>query len=208
MSNSDHSQDSHSQGDDHDHGSLSGSGLTGQEESLEDGLEVELSDQDYYDPHDDHAYYHDQNRRIEESWLEWERQTSISNPQNGSFHNQNIFQKPGSTKRRERRQRLALAQWNAQSNRSGSASSSASGSGSASGLGSAYMPGLASGLGLDDANSAAVEKLRRLGTYRPALASSMVHSFSDSSWEATQTAREKRLATKAGPNGTGYFIMG
>ena len=58
-------------------------------------------------------------------------------------------------------------------------------------------------LELDGSHSAAEVKLRRLGTYRPDLANSIVHSYSNLSWEATQAAREQRLAAKAEPDGSG-----
>ncbi|KAF8925358.1 hypothetical protein BGZ58_000875 [Dissophora ornata] len=167
------------------------------DEEQEDDEEAQ-SDQDYYDPQDDLAYFHDQKLRIEESWLEWERQTSVNNRQNGGFnHNYSIFQKPGSAKRRERRQRYT-------NNRADSGPSVASGSGSGSGAASGLIPsGSNTGSGVDNSSPAAAEKLRRLGNYRPALASSIVHSYSNLTWEATQAAREKRLAAKAALNGTG-----
>ncbi|KAG0068860.1 hypothetical protein BGZ89_003951 [Linnemannia elongata] len=165
-------------------------------ESIDDNDDMddeEMSDEDYYDPQDDLAHFHDQKLRIEESWLEWERQTSVNNRQSNGFHNFNIFQKPGSAKRRDRRGRTA--QIHAQSSRPGSASSSNAGSGSGSGSGG--NPG----------NSAAIEKLRQLGTFRPDLANSIVHSYSTLSWEAIQAAREKRLAAKAELNNTGVNVI-
>ncbi|KAK3815974.1 MAG: hypothetical protein J3R72DRAFT_503259 [Linnemannia gamsii] len=149
----------------------------------DDRDEDELSDQDYYDPQDDLANYHDQKLRIEESWLEWERQTSVNNRQSNGFHNFNIFQKPGSSKRRDRRGRSAQIQ--AQSNR----------------------PNAGSGSGGNPGDSAAIEKLRQLGTFRPDMANSIVHSYSNLSWEAVQAAREKRLAAKAELNNTGINVI-
>ncbi|KAG9073051.1 hypothetical protein KI688_000834 [Linnemannia hyalina] len=163
-------------------------------ESFDDNDDMddeELSDEDYYDPQDDLAHFHDQKLRIEESWLEWERQTSVNNRQSGGF---NIFQKPGSAKRRDRRGRTAQIQAQS-SNRPGSASSSNAGSGSGSGS------------GVNPGNSAAIEKLRQLGTFRPDLANSIVHSYSTLSWEAIQAAREKRLAAKAEINNTGVNVI-
>ncbi|KAG0286770.1 hypothetical protein BGZ96_009179 [Linnemannia gamsii] len=164
-------------------------------DETDDMDEEEMSEEDYYDPQDDLAQFHDQKLRIEESWLEWERQTSVNNRQSNGFHNLNIFQKPGSAKRRDRRGRTAHI--NAQSNRSGSASSPNAGSGSGSGSGSVGNPG----------NSAAIEKLRQLGTFRPDMANSIVHSYSTLSWEAIQAAREKRLAAKAELNNTGVNVI-
>jgi hypothetical protein len=158
-------------------------------DETDDMDEEPMSDEDYYDPQDDLAHFHDQKLRIEESWLEWERQTSVNNRQSNGFHNFNIFQKPGSAKRRDRRGRTA--QIHAQSNRPRSESSPNAGSGS--GSGSVGNPG----------NSAAVEKLRQLGTFRPDMANSIVHSYSTLSWEAIQAAREKRLAAKAELKNTG-----
>ncbi|KAF9923703.1 hypothetical protein FBU30_006234 [Linnemannia zychae] len=155
--------------------------------------EDELDGEDYYDPHDDLADFHDQKLRIEESWLEWERQTSVNNRQSNGFHNFNIFQKPGSVKRRDRRGRAA--QFNAQTNRSGASSSSSAATGFE--LGSGGNPG----------NSAAIEKLRHLGTFRPDMANSIVHSYSTLSWEAIQAARERRLAAKAELNNTGHRVL-
>ncbi|KAF9350310.1 hypothetical protein BGX26_011486 [Mortierella sp. AD094] len=197
MSNPDHPQGTHSQENDQnntDQPQELGSILNDQEEAIdewdEENEEEEYSDEDYYDPEIDLEYFHDQKLRIEESWLEWERQSSVNNRQNSGSHGYNIFQKPGSVKRRERRKRTALAQLNAQANRPASASSTASGSGG------------------DLSNSnAATEKLRSLGSYRPALASSIVHSYSNLSWEATQAAREKRLAAKAVSNGSGQNVI-
>ncbi|KAG0025475.1 hypothetical protein BGZ82_009991 [Podila clonocystis] len=146
---------------------------------------------DYYDPHGDIARYHEQKLEIEESWLEWERQAQANNRQNY------IFQKPGSAKRRDRRERYAQLQMH----RQGSSSSYSSASGSASGSASAQ------GLDPGSESSAANEKLRRLGSYRPALASSIVHSYSNLSWEALQAAREKRLAAKAISSGSGANVI-
>lgn len=158
---------------------------------LEDDDEQDDDDDDdshdYYDPHGDIARYHEQRLEIEESWLEWERQAQANNRQNY------IFQKPGSAKRRDRRERYAQLQMH----RQGSPSPSSSASGSASG------PASVQGLDPESESSAAIEKLRRLGSYRPALASSIVHSYSNLSWEAVQAAREKRLAAKAISSGSG-----
>ncbi|KAG0000043.1 hypothetical protein BGZ80_011550 [Entomortierella chlamydospora] len=193
MSNPDHSQGTHSQENDQNHTDQPqevGSILNDQEEAIdewdEENDEEEYSDEDYYDPEIDLEYFHDQKLRIEESWLEWERQSSVNNRQNSGSHGYNIFQKPGSVKRRERRKRTALAQLNAQANRPASASSTGSGSG-----------GDLSG------SNAATEKSKRSGSYRPALASSIVHSYSNLTWEAIQAAREKRLAAKTASNGSG-----
>ncbi|KAF9109739.1 hypothetical protein BGX27_007251 [Mortierella sp. AM989] len=198
MSNPDHLQGTHSQDNDQPHVEPI---LNDQQGSFdEEDEEEEFSDQDYYDPEDDLEYFHDQKLRIEESWIEWERQQSVNNRQNVGFHQYNIFQKPGSMKRKERRKRSALAQLNSHANRPSSASSIASGSGSASGSGQ--------GSGGDGSNStAAEEKSRRLGSYRPALATSIVHSYSNITWEAAQAAREKRLAEKAAPIGSGQNII-
>ncbi|KAF9904663.1 hypothetical protein EC991_002409 [Linnemannia zychae] len=194
MSNS-HHQNTHSQEQQEQAQSQPVEDITSDNDTFEDDSmdEDELSDQDYYDPQDDLANYHDQKLRIEESWLEWERQTSVNNRQSNGFHNFNIFQKPGSAKRRDRRGRSAQIQ--AQSNRPSAASSSNTGSGSGSGSGS--NPG----------NSAAIEKLRQLGTFRPDMANSIVHSYSTLSWEAVQAAREKRLAAKAELNNTGINVI-
>ncbi|KAG0085403.1 hypothetical protein BGZ92_009027 [Podila epicladia] len=81
---------------------------------------------DYYDPHGDIARYHEQRLEIEESWLEWERQAQANNRQNY------IFQKPGSAKRRDRRERYAQLQLHRQGSPSPSSSASGSASGSAS----------------------------------------------------------------------------
>ncbi|KAG0054983.1 hypothetical protein BGZ83_009857 [Gryganskiella cystojenkinii] len=163
-------------------------------------------DGDYYDPHEDLERHYEQNLLIEQSWLDWERQSSVNNIQ--SPHRQpynprqpqyryNIFQKPGSVKRRDRRERWALAHYNAQM---ASAASAASASRSAAAAGSSSSV-------LDHGSSVVVEKLRRLGTYRPALASSIVHSYTNAqSWEAAQAAREQRLAAKS-INGTGENII-
>ncbi|KAF8946997.1 hypothetical protein BGZ47_010659 [Haplosporangium gracile] len=189
-------QNPHSQEQQHQAQSQPAEEICSGNESFDDSdmNEEEMSDEDYYDPQDDLAHFHDQKLRIEESWLEWERQTSVNNRQSNGFHNFNIFQKPGSAKRRDRRGRTA--QIHAQSsNRPGSASSSNAGSGSGSGSGG--NPG----------NSAAIEKLRQLGTFRPDLANSIVHSYSTLSWEAIQAAREKRLAAKAELNNTGVNII-
>ncbi|KAF9330264.1 hypothetical protein BG006_006788 [Podila minutissima] len=146
---------------------------------------------DYYDPQGDIARYHEQRLEIEESWLEWERQAQANNRQNY------IFQKPGSAKRRDRRERYTQLQMH----RQGSPSLFSSPSGSASG--SASVQGLDPG----SESSAAIEKLRRLGSYRPALASSIVHSYSNLSWEAVQAAREKRLAAKAISSRSGANVI-
>ncbi|KAG0351050.1 hypothetical protein BG005_009465 [Podila minutissima] len=162
---------------------------------LEDDDEQDDDDDDdshdYYDPHGDIARYHEQRLEIEESWLEWERQAQANNRQNY------IFQKPGSAKRRDRRERYAQLQMH----RQGSPSPSSSASGSASG------PASVQGLDPESESSAAIEKLRRLGSYRPALASSIVHSYSNLSWEAVQAAREKRLAAKAISSGSGANVI-
>ncbi|ORZ08822.1 WD40-repeat-containing domain protein [Lobosporangium transversale] len=160
-------------------------------EDLNEEIEEEedLDEQDYYDPQDDLAYFHDEKMRIEESWLEWERQASVNNRQSSGFMNSYIFQKPGSRKRRERRQKAAMVQTNNASSRPDS-TFSATGSGSGSGA------------------DAAIERLRRPGSYRPALASSIVHSYSNLTWEARQAAREKRLAEKAAAaNGSGENLI-
>lgn len=191
-SNQQHHQNPHSQEQQDQAQSQHTEDIPSDNESIDDNDDMddeEMSDEDYYDPQDDLAHFHDQKLRIEESWLEWERQTSVNNRQSNGFHNFNIFQKPGSAKRRDRRGRTA--QIHAQSSRPGSASSSNAGSGSGSGSGG--NPG----------NSAAIEKLRQLGTFRPDLANSIVHSYSTLSWEAIQAAREKRLAAKAELNNTG-----
>lgn len=163
-----------------------------QSHDLEDDDDEEEEDdsQDYYDPHGDIARYHEQKLEIEESWLEWERQAQANSRQNY------IFQKPGSAKRRDRRERYEQLQMH----RQGSPSSSSSSSGTVSG--SASAPGLVDP-GSSSDSLAAIERLRRLGSYRPALASSIVHSYSNLSWEAVQAAREKRLAAKAIASGSG-----
>lgn len=155
----------------------------------DDNEEEEYESQDYYDPHGEIAQYDEHKLEIEESWLEWERQAQANN------RHTYIFQKPGSTKRRDRRERYAQLQMH----RQGSSSSSSS-SGTASG--SASAPGLVDP-GSSSDSLVAIEKLRRLGSYRPALASSIVHSYSNLSWEAVQAAREKRLAAKAIASGSG-----
>ncbi|KAF9126494.1 hypothetical protein BGW39_006588 [Mortierella sp. 14UC] len=195
MSNSHHHrQNTHSQEQQDQAQSQPAEDIPSDNDTFDDeDMDEDESDQDYYDPQDDLANYHDQKLRIEESWLEWERQTSVNNRQSSGAHNFNIFQKPGSAKRRDRRGRSAQIQ--AQSNRPSSASSSNIGSGSGSGSGG--NPG----------NSAAIEKLRQLGTFRPDMANSIVHSYSTLSWEAVQAAREKRLAAKAELNNTGINVI-
>ncbi|KAG0209138.1 hypothetical protein BGX28_010517 [Mortierella sp. GBA30] len=172
-----------------------------QEEEFED----DLSDQDYYDPEEDLAFFHEQKLRIEESWLEWERQFTVNNRQNPGYnYRYNIFQKPGSAKRRERRHLNALAS----SHRAGSGSSSPAPAAGGATTGARSPQRFAAGTDSDlGSSSAAAEKLRQLGSYRPALASSIVHSYSNLSWEATQAAREKRLAAKAELNGKGENII-
>ncbi|KAG0337817.1 hypothetical protein BG000_004915 [Podila horticola] len=169
-----------------------------EEEEMHESHDPENSDEeddnshDYYDPHGDIVWYDEQKLEIEESWLEWERQAKANNCQNY------IFQKPGSAKRRDRRERYAQLQVQ----RQGSPSSSSSASGSVS------RPASAQGLADPGASdSLAIEKLRRLGSYRPALASSIVHSYSNLSWEAVQAAREKRLAAKAISSGSGANVI-
>ncbi|KAF8934878.1 hypothetical protein BGZ52_002609 [Haplosporangium bisporale] len=167
-----------------------------QSHDLEDDDDEEEEDdsQDYYDPHGNNARYHEQKLEIEESWLEWERQARANSHQNY------IFQKPGSAKRRDRRERYTQLQMH----RQGSPSSSSSSLGTVSG--SASAPGLVDPDSSSD-SLAAIEKLRRLGSYRPALASSIVHSYSNLSWEAVQAAREKRLAAKAIASGSGANVI-
>ncbi|KAF9206823.1 hypothetical protein BGZ49_001715, partial [Haplosporangium sp. Z 27] len=202
---SDHSQESHPQDNNQDHNDQPQeieSTLDDQQSALdwdEEENEEEFSGEDFYDSEADLEYFHNQKLHIEESWLEWERQTSVNNRQSASTHNFSIFQKPGSAKRRERRKRAAIAQTNSQqtSRPSSAGSNTASGSGSGGGGGGDES----------NANVAAVERLKRLGSYRPALASSIVHSYSNLTWEATQAAREKRLAAKGAPNGSGQNII-
>ncbi|KAF9999687.1 hypothetical protein BGZ65_004994, partial [Modicella reniformis] len=173
MSNSDHPQEQHPQ--DHEQDT---------DEDYDD-----WSEQEFYDPEDDLAYFHDQKFRIEESWLEWERQNSVGNRPSEGFHGFSVFQKPGSMKKRERRQRSAQALLNARvNNRSASTSSSSSGPIVGSGPG---------GLGADSKTSG---RQRRQG-------SSIVHSYSNSEWEATLAAREERLAAKARRGGTGRRVL-
>ncbi|KAF9189264.1 hypothetical protein BGZ51_008189 [Haplosporangium sp. Z 767] len=147
---------------------------------LEDQEEEEdqaLSDEDYYN----------QKLQIEQSWLEWEQQSSVNNRQNPVFHNiYDLLQKATPAKRRGRRQVTAAV------NRSTLTRSATSGSGPSD---------------WDAANASAIEKLRRLGSYRPALASSIVHSYSNLTWEAAKAAREERLAAKAGVGGGGENII-
>ncbi|KAF9989158.1 hypothetical protein BGZ75_007413 [Mortierella antarctica] len=171
-----------------------------EEEFLDEEFDEEDDgEQDYYDPEDDLAYFHDEKLRIEESWLEWERQSTVNNRQNPGFHSRyNIFQKPGSVKRRDRRN--LNAQSGSSNSRAGSTSSSMSAAAAARSAGEASSD-------TDGSHSAAEAKLRRLGTYRPALANSIVHSYSNLSWEATQAAREQRLAAKAEPDGSGINIL-
>jgi hypothetical protein len=170
----------------------------------EEEEEEEDEEADYYDPQEDLERHYEQNLLIEQSWIDWERQSTVNNIQ--SLHRQpysprqqqyryNIFQKPGSAKRRDRRERWALDHYNAQMASAASASnSSRSAAAVAAEAGSSIM---------DHGSPSASEKLRRLGTYRPALASSIVHSYTNSqSWEAAQAAREQRLAAKS-VSGTG-----
>ncbi|CAO3570836.1 unnamed protein product [Mortierella alpina] len=189
------------------------------QESMEDEFLDETFDdgdggegQDYYDPEDDLAYFHDEKWRIEESWLEWERQSTVNNRQNPGFHSRyNIFQKPGSAKRRDRRNLNAQSGGSGSNSRAGSTSSltsaAAGGSMMRPAAEEAAVATAAAALELDRSHSAAEVKLRRLGTYRPALANSIVHSYSNLSWEATQAAREQRLAAKAEPDGSGVNIL-
>ncbi|KAF9955692.1 hypothetical protein BGZ72_003486 [Mortierella alpina] len=181
-----------------------------EDEFLDDEFEEDDDgEQDYYDPEDDLAYFHDQKLRIEESWLEWERQSTVNNRQNPGFHSRyNIFQKPGSVKRRDRRN--LNAQSGSSNSRAGSTSSSTSAGGGGQGTAAAGSTARSAGepsLETEGSHSAAEDKLRRLGSYRPALASSIVHSYSNLSWEATQAAREQRLAAKAEPDGSGVNIL-
>ncbi|KAF9571280.1 hypothetical protein EC968_000776 [Mortierella alpina] len=191
-----------------------------EDEFLDEEFDEEDADgeQDYYDPEDDLAYFHDEKLRIEESWLEWERQSTVNNRQNPGFHSRyNIFQKPGSAKRRDRRDRRNLNAQNSSSSNSGSngragstnSLPSAAGAGAAgAGIGGSTMRSVGeAGSESVGSHSAAEVKLRRLGKYRPALANSIVHSYSNLSWEATQAAREQRLAAKAEPDGSGVNIL-
>jgi hypothetical protein len=131
----------------------------------------EWSDHDYYDPEDDLAYYHDQRLLIEESWLEWERLTSVNNRQSESTRDFALFQKPGSMKRRERRKRSAQALSNVRDNNRSTA------------VGGGSTPGSESGA--PEADSTGSERQRRLGSYR-------------SEWEEALAARQQRLAARAG----------
>ena len=180
--------------------------LEGQDDDLNEeeypDEEEEEEEGDYYDPHEDLERHYEQNLLIEQSWIEWERQSTINNIQSLSRqpyspqqqqYRYNIFQKPGSAKRRDRRERWALAHYNAQM-ASAAAASNASRSAAASSSSSTSVT--------DHESPAVAEKLRRLGTYRPELASSIVHSYTNSqSWQAAQAAREQRLASKS-INGT------
>ncbi|KAG0241598.1 hypothetical protein BGX31_001031 [Mortierella sp. GBA43] len=161
MSDPDHSQEQFPQ--DHE-----------QDYNEEEDEEDDWSDHDYYDPQDDLAYYHDQRLLIEESWLEWERQHSVNNRQSDGSLNLALFQKPGSVKRRERRQRSAQALWNARANGRSILDANSS---------SSSAPGLGSGMSEVDPGSP--EKHRRPGSHRII-----------SGWEATLAAREERLAAK------------
>ncbi|KAF9413048.1 hypothetical protein BGZ94_000856 [Podila epigama] len=162
---------------------------------FEQGEDEDSNDnEDYYDPQDDAAQDHAQEHEIADSWLEWAQQ----NATDSNLYQNYVYQKPGSEKRRDRRDRYAQLQ---SYRRHGSPSSSSSSSSSTTSESHTSN--------LQEANSAAaaIEKLRRLGTYRPALASSLVHSYSNLSWEAVQAAREKRLAAKAAKSGSGENVL-
>ncbi|KAG0327082.1 hypothetical protein BGZ99_008422 [Dissophora globulifera] len=181
----------------------------GDDHNDEDEDEDEEEDEDYYDPQDDIAYYHDQKLRIEESWLEWERQTSVNNRQNsGGSHHYHILQKPGSIKRRERRQRYAQRTSSASSSNTGTGSTAGASASATTSAAAAAGGGGASTADLDSSRTSQSGKAKRVGgSYRPALASSIVHSYTNLTWEATQAAREKRLAAKMTSGGTGENII-